>query len=142
MNRHPALGHFARISSGIPSVAVVRISFTPSGRFTSSGQVTRGEPGVVHSSTALAVREVEADRLARFREIRVVERDDNGIIAAIAHSVREADLIGEVDRDAIGSRGARFYIEPITHDLPGRRVDVERISPRASVAKTFPLEQV
>ena len=49
-NRHPAFGHRARISGGIPSTAVVRTSFTPF-RSTSSGHVTRGEPGVVHSST-------------------------------------------------------------------------------------------
>ena len=44
MNRQPAFVHFARISAGIPSVAVVRMSFTPSGRFTRSGHVMRGEP--------------------------------------------------------------------------------------------------
>src|SRR5207237_1307102 len=53
----------ARCSTGIPSIAVVRISFTPSGRFTSSGQVTRGEPGVVHSSTTRPV--VRSKRTAR-----------------------------------------------------------------------------
>src|SRR5437773_11210378 len=54
-NSDPAFGHSSAWSPGIPSVAVVSTSFTPSGRRTRHGHVTRGEPGVVHSSTACPV---------------------------------------------------------------------------------------
>ena len=47
MNKTPAPGEPRLAATGMPSTAVVKITFVAPSTWTNSGQVTRGDPGIL-----------------------------------------------------------------------------------------------